>query len=298
MNTIETLQDFYDSYLPENKRLSMGKENNIIGHFNVFQRWNCSGVYTRRDYYKIVFVIGTGILHYGDERIEIDRPAVFFTNPIVPSLWEHVSEKQEGWICLFTEEFINSGNQAIYEQIYPILNIEGLPIFFIDDDMQVEITSLFQKMNDEMKSDYVYKYHLIQSYLQLLIHQIQKLLSGNGLKNRQLDAAHRTTFQFLELLEQQFPIDSPTTQVSIKTVRQFAQKLAIHINHLNHSVKTVTSKTTSQIIAERIVREAKALLLNTDWNIAEISYALSFEYPSHFTTFFRKHTGLSPKELR
>lgn len=298
MSHIETLQEFYDNCLPENKRLLLPVESNIIGHFNVFPRWNCSGTYTRRDYYKIVFAIGTGVLHYGDKRIEIDRPAIFFTNPTVPSLWEPVSEQQEGWICLFTEEFISSANQAVYEQIYPVLNAERMPVFFLDEQAQTEIVALFEKMNEEMKSDYMFKYHLLQNYLQLLIHQIQKLLPSTGLKNRQMDAAHRTTFQFLELLEQQFPIDSPTTPLHLKSVQEFAEKLSMHVNHLNHSVKTVTSKTTSQLIADRIVREAKALLINTDWNITEISDALRFEYPSHFTNFFRKHTGLSPKELR
>jgi len=72
----------------------------------------------------------------------------------------------------------------------------------------------------------------------------------------------------------------------------------VHVNHLNRSVKEVTGKTTSEHIAARIVQEASALLTHTDWNISEIAYSLGFEYPSYFTLFFKKHTGVSPNRLR
>jgi AraC-like DNA-binding protein len=63
-------------------------------------------------------------------------------------------------------------------------------------------------------------------------------------------------------------------------------------------VKEVTSKTTTAHIADRIVSEAKALLQHTDWSIAEIAYALGFEYPTYFNNFFKKKTGEVPKAVR
>jgi AraC-like DNA-binding protein len=63
-------------------------------------------------------------------------------------------------------------------------------------------------------------------------------------------------------------------------------------------IKKHTSKTTRTIIHERVIFEAKTLLQNTDWNIAEIAYALGFEYPSHFNKYFKQFTSLTPKEFR
>jgi AraC-like DNA-binding protein len=48
-------------------------------------------------------------------------------------------------------------------------------------------------------------------------------------------------------------------------------------------LKTVTGKTTSQLIQERVLQESQTLLKHTDWNIAEIGYAVGFDDPSHFT---------------
>jgi AraC family transcriptional activator of pobA len=74
----------------------------------------------------------------------------------------------------------------------------------------------------------------------------------------------------LELLERQFPIDSPTLVLKLKNPADYADALSVHINHLNRSVKEVTGKTTTAHIAARIVKEAKALLQHTDWNIGDM----------------------------
>lgn len=51
-------------------------------------------------------------------------------------------------------------------------------------------------------------------------------------------------------------------------------------------------------MSERMAGEAKALLQHTDWNVADIAYALGFEYPSYFNNFFRRITGTTPTSLR
>jgi AraC-like DNA-binding protein len=112
------------------------------------------------------------------------------------------------------------------------------------------------------------------------------------------DAASRITSVFLELLERQFPVESPNKPLQLKTAQDYAQNLALHVNYLNRMVKEVTGRPTSAHIAERIISEAKALLQHTDWNIADIAYALGFEYPSYFNNYFKRMTGTNPSSLR
>jgi AraC family transcriptional activator of pobA len=99
-------------------------------------------------------------------------------------------------------------------------------------------------------------------------------------------------------LDRQFPIESPSQRLSMRSAKDFADQLSVHVNHLNRAIKETTGKTTTGHISERIISEAKALLRHTNWNISEISYCLGFEEPSHFNNFFRKQADLTPTAYR
>jgi len=79
---------------------------------------------------------------------------------------------------------------------------------------------------------------------------------------------------------------------------EFAEALAVHINQLNRSLKQITDKTTSQLIADRIVKEAKILLQDTEWNVTKIAWRLGFEDVTHFTKFFKKNSNQTPSAFR
>ena len=93
----ESIQEFYQRF-SETKGTSFTPQFSSIGHFNVFQRSACSFLtpYSRRDYYKISLVLGTGELHYANRWIKVDRPALLFSNPIIPYSWEIHSPEQAG----------------------------------------------------------------------------------------------------------------------------------------------------------------------------------------------------------
>jgi AraC-like DNA-binding protein len=112
------------------------------------------------------------------------------------------------------------------------------------------------------------------------------------------NGAERISSLFLELLERQFPIENPSQRVRLRSASDFAGQLAVHVNHLNRSLKEVARKTTSDIISERLLREAQALLKHTNWNVSEIAYCLGFEEPAHFNHFFKDRTRLSPSGFR
>ena len=159
------------------------------------------------------------------------------------------------------------------------------------------LSEIFEKMLAEIASDYVYKYDLLRNYFEIIIHEALKLKPADSYY-KHTNAASRITSLFIELLERQFPIDSPENILKLKTPTDFAQNLSVHVNHLNRAVKEITGKTTTEHIAARITTEAKALLLHTDWNVSEIAYSLGFEYPTYFNSFFKKHTDMSPKTIR
>src|SRR5258705_798317 len=152
-------------------------------------------------------------------------------------------------------------------------------------------------MYKELSSNYVYKYDLLRNYVLELIHYGQKLQPASLLYPRHT-ASVRVSSLFIELLERQFPIESPQQKLNLTTAKDYADRLAIHVNHLNKVLKENTGKTTTELISGRVVQEAKILLKQTDWNISEISNSLGFEEVSHFSNFFRKQTSFAPVAFR
>ncbi len=143
----------------------------------------------------------------------------------------------------------------------------------------------------------MFKYELIRSQLNLLIHEAIKMQPAVAYPAPQ-NAASRIAKLFLGLLEKQFPVDSPQHPLQLKKASDYAEKLTVHVNHLNAAVQEITGKSTTTQINERIISEAKSLLKHTDWSVAEIAFSLGFEYASYFNNFFKKHVGVTPSGIR
>ncbi|PTT12879.1 AraC family transcriptional regulator [Flavobacterium sp. HMWF030] len=253
--------------------------------------------YNRRDFYKICINTSESLIHYADRGIETDGTILFFGNPHIPYSWEILSPSYHGYACVFTEEFlkVNDRSESLHES--PLFKIGGTPIFTLSTEQKVFIDSLFLKMIEEQDTDYVFKDDLIRNYINLILHESMKMQpTENFFKHK--NASSRITSLFLELLERQFPIETKDQPLALKTPQDYAQSLAVHVNHLNRSVKEITGKPTTAHITERIIGEAKALLHHTDWSISDIGYSLGFEYPSYFNNYFKRLTGTIPKSLR
>ncbi len=222
---------------------------------------------------------------------------MLFANPVVPYAWEPESTEQAGWYCVFTEEFIQHSERIESLKDSPLFKIGSNPIYFPDEAQLAEISIIFQKMITEMNSSYIHKDDMLRSYLHLLIHETMKSSPAASFGSY-TNASTRVSGLFLELLERQFPINTLQLSLQLKSPADYAHALSVHINHLNRSVKETTGKTTSMHIANRLAQEARALLLHTNWNISDIAYSLGFEYPSYFTNFFKKQTGMSPNQAR
>lgn len=287
----------------ENKTVrSVSEFNNELKlkGFNVFQieaDSNATRIYSRKDFYKICLTTGKSIINYADRGFEQEGTILFFGNPHIPYSWETISTTYVGYTCLFSEEFFKASDRSESLQHSPLFKIGGTPILKITEQQRGFLNSIFLKMIEEQSSDYAYKDDLIRNYIHLIIHEALKLQPSEQYEQNK-NAASRLTSVFLELLERQFPVESTNKPLQLKTAHDYANNLNVHVNYLNRAVKEVTGKSTTTHITERIVNEAKALLQHTGWNIAEIAYALGFEYPTYFNNFFKRLTGTNPKSLR
>lgn len=304
-----TLDDFY-----KEASLFTGKEieallppgiNKEIGHFNVFDiaetireaKRKATMPYNRRAYYKISLIKGKCTAEYADKIIEVEENALLFATPKVPYHWLPKDDKLSGQFCIFTSEFMVKNKSGMMLDELPIFQAGGYPVFQLNNKEIKDIANIFRKMSQEIASDYAYKYDLLRNYVIELIHYGQKL-QPHTVSHIAPNATSRVASLFIELLERQFPVEYMGQKLMLRTAKDYADRLAIHVNHLNKVLKESTGKTTTEIITGRIIQEAKILLKQTDWNISEIAYSLGFEEVAHFSNFFKKQTELTPLAFR
>jgi AraC family transcriptional regulator, transcriptional activator of pobA len=297
MDKIESIEEFYKrkfDWMPDNIR-------NEIGHFNVFKLDPFVGdkaqpvPYKRRDYYKIMLVVGKSQVHFADSVVEVQKQALSFSNPFIPYKWEHLDQVRKGFFCVFNHHFFHQyGNLNQYAVFQP----KGAHLFELTDEQVDRVQAIYERMFEEINSDYLHKYDVLRTLVFELIHFAMKMQPSEKFDKQLINASQRISTLFLELLERQFPIDDNHQTVSLRSASDYANQLNVHVNHLNRAVKETTGKTTSTVIAERILQEAKIILKHSNWSVAEIAYALGFTEVTHFNNFFKKHVQLSPLKFR
>ena len=294
---MEGLKEFYQrkfDWIPDNLR-------NELGHFNIFKLEPFVGnnakpiPYKRRDFFKVMLVLGGGRVHYADKSVEVQKQALSFSNPQIPYKWEHTGDISGGIYCIFDRYFFEGFGRL---ENYSVFQPHGNHLFELTDEQLPVVNRVFEKMVQEIHSDYAHKYDVLRNLVFELAHFAMKMQPGRQFKSLEINAAKRIATLFLELLERQFPIDEDHRTLQLRTASDFANQLNVHVNHLNRAVKEITLKTTTEIITERILKESKILLRHSQWNISEIAYSLNFKEATHFSNFFKKHAQLSPSRFR
>lgn len=295
---METLEGFYQHKFngyPENLYKT-------IGQFNIFRIENRMKnneelpLHVRRNFFKIMLFSGSNVFKYGNEEIKVSGNTLLFFHPNIPYSYQPLSSTTTGYFCVFRKEFFQEHHLLDLDGL-PLFKSSTQPVFQLSKSHYKEVESLFLKMLSETKGAYFYKYGLIRNYVSELYFLAMKWTPPENLFQLG-DASKRITKLFLELLEQQFPIQYKADKVKLRLPNEYAEKMAIHVNYLNRCIKKVTGRTTSQQLFERLNTAAKILLKHTDWSISEISDSLGFGDLAHFNKFFKKQTGITPTAFR
>jgi AraC family transcriptional regulator, transcriptional activator of pobA len=296
----QTLADYYADKMP----LVVPSSPRSEGHFAVWRLEDfatneelVSG-YSRKDFYKIVLTLtGNATYHYADQHqvLAAGQAALVFTNTQVPYRWEVDDMPCRGYCCVFTEDFLPA-HTHLRPADWSVFTPGGQSFFRLTPAQVQAFSQHFEKMLTEQESTYPYKYELLYHQMMECVHGALKLAPAPEVTGAA--ASSRLAAEFLALLARQFPIVTPERPLALHSAQAFADRLAVHVNSLNRALKAATGKTTTQLLAERLVQEARALLRHTDWPISLIAHCLGFEEATHFTAFFRRHTRSTPSALR
>jgi AraC family transcriptional activator of pobA len=268
--------------------LDLSKADN--NHFFTFN-------YSRKTFYTATLLQGKYTIEFEDKNIELTGYTLLFTTSKIPFGIHTSNGIYKGISCIFKEDFITKNNSGYRLLEFPIYKPGRQNIYSLTDNQAENFMAIYAKIFDEKLDNGNYKESLQRNYLLELIFNAQKLDPAASYIGKN-NTTEEIACSFIRLLESQFPIENPQDVIKLKTAGEFAEHLSLHPNYLNRQVKLSKGRTVSDIISARVEQEAKILLKLTNWNIAEIANSLGFEEPSHFNTFFKKHTKIAPTDYR
>lgn len=172
---------------------------------------------------------------------------------------------------------------------YPVLNIESKN----DRNLIFDYCKLFQRIYERELSNPVSD--VTKSLLLALIYELLEVWKAKKIKetegvNAKLIRKETIYHQFFQLLLKHYKEE--------RSISFYADKLCISAKYLSAVVKSVRTKTVSDMINDAVILDAKAQLKNSDLTISQISVTLNFANPAFFAKYFKKHTGMTPKEYR
>jgi len=139
---------------------------------------------------------------------------------------------------------------------------------------------------------HVFFEHVIKGLLYSLLMVIAaKYIGRNDLKNEK--PSNRSE----EIAEQFFPLLRDHHRQE-RAASFYADKLCITTKYLSGTLKKVTGRSINAWLEDAIIMSAKILLKSSDLTVLQISEELNFPNPSYFGRFFKKLTGMTPKEYR
>lgn len=162
---------------------------------------------------------------------------------------------------------------------------------FDDVNLDLEVFNKIKKLYEEIEYELTNDEEDSLIYVKNLLIQILIILKREKLKKEiKKSRADSICRQFLSLVEIHFNVR--------RTIGCYSELMGLSSKHLSETLKKELGESALYFIHERVLKEAKYLLIYTDESISMISNDLNFQNISQFTRFFKKKVGISPKKYR
>jgi AraC family transcriptional activator of pobA len=245
----------------------------------------------KHTFYHLVFFTKGGGKHAIDfKEFDVQPYQIYFMVPGQVHSWSFEGEA-DGYVINFSVPFFNSFllkpdylDQFTFFSGNPTDSVINLP-----QELQTNIIQLFEQLLNESETGHRLGLDMVRALLlQLFIH-IGRL--GFAQQINQISPYNYTLLKnFQKLIELHY--------TNVRLPKDYAELLYITPNHLNALCKDVLGIPAGEAIRNRIILEAKRMLINMQMNISEIAVKLNFDDNSYFTKFFKKQTGLTPEDFR
>ncbi len=250
----------------------------------------------RHDFYQFIWLkAGHGELECDLKRAPFRENSLFFFAPGRMHSWRH-RVATSGVLVGVAPEFFNADTtQPGFLGRLDYLQDMAIPMLALDGESAAEMDALFQDLLRESANPDTGIDDIVRALLVLILTRTRRLLNkAKQDQNQTLGHAPGLDLplarRFRAALETHFP--------KLLKVSDYAALLHVSRSHLNDELRRHTGLTASDHIHDRLLLEAKRLLVYSPCTISEIAYHLEFRDPSYFGRFFRQRTAITPGEYR
>ncbi len=247
----------------------------------------------RHKYYEIcIFINGAG-KHEIDFNIHsIQSYSIHFLTPGQVHLISR-EKKYHGYLLVFSREFYALGfqNKEILLDLPFFNNNSQVPILNLSPKEFKEFIDLIESLKYEYTSGRDISEQIIRAYLHIFLMKSKYYFRKHHLDVKATEESiYELLSSYRSLIEKHF--------TTLHEVKEYADLMSVTPVYLNKVVKKLSGMSASEHIMDRIILEAKRMLVYTSLNNNEIAYQMHYEDPSYFSRIFKKKTGFSPGEFR
>jgi AraC family transcriptional regulator, transcriptional activator of pobA len=237
-------------------------------------------------YMSVLFTKGSGIHEIDFNAYDIVPGSVFMLFPGQVHTWK-VSKDIDGYIFFHDKEFYNLNFTREKVENYPFFSsTENTPLIILKDGEVSGIEISFREIVTEHRNRQLMGFQKICSLLNVLYIDLSRAYLPVAQRAKQNETQLMQVRRLEILVENNFR--------SIKYPKQYAQMMFTSEKNLNRICKITLNKTTSDVIADRIILEAKRMLVHSKFSVIQISVELGYIDDSYFVRVFKKRTGETP----
>lgn len=251
-----------------------------------------SDIAHRHDYYTVLLVEEADGFHLIDyKKFTFNSLEVHFVSPgqVHQVL---LTQKPKGNVITFTKRFLvqNNISPSFITNINLFKTFGDTPPLKLDAHTFTRLKGIIAEMESCQSADLTYGAIALGALLQLFLIYCN---NSSQLDASQIDEENASICilrDFKNLIEEKY--------MEWHKVKEYAAEIHISPKYLSQTVKNITGKVAKEHIQDRVLLEAKRLLLHTDLSIKEIAYQVGFEEPLHFSGFFKNKALISPTAFR
>ncbi|MBO6168828.1 MAG: AraC family transcriptional regulator [Bacteroidales bacterium] len=201
----------------------------------------------------------------------------------------------KGWVLLFHPDLLPGTTLQRIIKDYHFFSYYSNEALLPTQDEWLHLERCFAAIRKELTDfpDDTHLKRIVLSYISLLLELAARFYERQfkGSDSGQNDYGRK-----IDSVLERYYADGRQLSLGVPTVRYCAGELCLSPNYFGDLVRTRTGESATQYIRHFLMEKAKSMLLEGQ-SITEVSDALGFDYPQHFTRMFKKEFGVAPSKM-